>query len=86
MTSHFTNINNVKLHYYEEEEGEAILMLHGFPTSGYLWRNVIPELSKDYRVIALDLPRFGQSDKSHNLQEDEPEKIGQLILDFMKES
>lgn len=67
MTSQFINVNDVKLHYYEEGEGAAILMLHGFPTSGYLWRNVMPELSKDYRVIALDLPGFGQSDKSHNL-------------------
>lgn len=67
MTSQFTNVNKVKLHYLEEGKGEAILMLHGFPTSGYLWRNVMPELSKDYRVIAMDLPGFGQSGKSHDL-------------------
>lgn len=65
MTSQFIKVHNVKLHYYEEGEGKVILMLHGFPTSGYLWRNVIPELSKKFRVIAMDLPGFGQSDKSH---------------------
>ena len=64
MKSQFIKINNLQLHYLTEGEGEAVLMLHGFPTSSYLWRNVIPEISKTHQTIALDLPGFGESNKS----------------------
>jgi len=41
----------------------VVLLLHGFPTSSYLYRNIIPKISKTHRAIALDLPGFGKSDK-----------------------
>ena len=62
-TSHFTTVNNLRLHYLEAGEGDPILLLHGFPTSSHLWRNVMPELAKTHRVIAIDLPGYGLSDK-----------------------
>jgi pimeloyl-ACP methyl ester carboxylesterase len=37
----------------------VVLLLHGFPTSSFMFRELIPRLSKDYRVIAPDLPGFG---------------------------
>ena len=40
----------------------AILLLHGFPTSSHMFRNLIPSLAESYRVIAPDLPGFGFSD------------------------
>jgi pimeloyl-ACP methyl ester carboxylesterase len=40
----------------------AILLLHGFPTSSHMFRNLIPRLAERYRVIAPDLPGFGFSD------------------------
>jgi len=40
----------------------AILLLHGFPTSSHMFRNLIPALAEQYRVIAPDLPGFGFSD------------------------
>src|SRR6202142_4388370 len=39
-----------------------LLLLHGFPTSGHMFRDLIPLLADRYRVIAPDLPGFGQSD------------------------
>jgi len=42
--------------------GPALLLLHGFPTSSHMFRNLIPKLLDRYRVIAPDLPGFGQSD------------------------
>jgi pimeloyl-ACP methyl ester carboxylesterase len=39
-----------------------VLLLHGFPTSSHMFRNLIPELSEQYHVIAPDLPGFGFSD------------------------
>jgi len=53
----------VHLHYTDTGSGEPLLLLHGLGASSYAWRFVIPKLSKKYRVIALDLKGFGQSDK-----------------------
>jgi haloalkane dehalogenase len=49
--------------YVEEGEGDPILLLHGNPTSSYLWRNVIPELAGLGRVIVPDLIGQGDSEK-----------------------
>ena len=53
----------MRLHYLEQGTGEPALMLHGWPTSSYLWRGVAPIVARGNRVIALDLPGFGRSDK-----------------------
>lgn len=37
----------------------VVLLLHGFPTSSHMYRNLIPLLAEDFRVIAPDLPGFG---------------------------
>src|SRR5262245_58045103 len=42
--------------------GTPLLLLHGFPTSSHMFRNLIPKLADRYRVVAPDLPGFGQSD------------------------
>jgi pimeloyl-ACP methyl ester carboxylesterase len=39
-----------------------LLLLHGFPSAGHMFRDLIPELSDDFHVVAPDLPGFGQSD------------------------
>jgi pimeloyl-ACP methyl ester carboxylesterase len=62
-SSHYTTVNTRRLHYLEAGEGDPILLLHGFPTSSHLYRNVIPTLAKTHRAIALDLPGYGLSDK-----------------------
>jgi len=51
------------MHYIEEGNGNPVLYLHGNPTSSYLWRNILPIVSKDSRSIALDLIGFGKSAK-----------------------
>ncbi len=51
------------MHYVDVGQGDPILLLHGNPTSSYLWRNVIPQLSKLGRVIAPDLIGMGRSGK-----------------------
>ena len=59
----YTSVDGVRLHYRESGQGAPVLLLHGWPTSSLLWRNVAPELSHGCRVLALDLPGFGLSDK-----------------------
>lgn len=61
--SHFVDVLGSKMHYIEQGEGNPIVLLHGIPTSSYLWRNIIPHLSTLGRCIAPDLIGMGQSDK-----------------------
>jgi haloalkane dehalogenase len=49
--------------YVEAGEGDPIVLLHGNPTSSYLWRNIIPHLTDLGRCIAPDLIGMGDSDK-----------------------
>jgi haloalkane dehalogenase len=52
--------------YIEVGEGDPIVLLHGNPTSSYLWRNVVPHLQSRGRCIAPDLIGMGDSDKLSN--------------------
>lgn len=63
ISSHFVDVAAWRLHYLEAGEGDPVLLLHGWPTSSFLWRRVIPPIAENHRVIAPDLPGFGQSDK-----------------------
>lgn len=63
VPSHFIDVNGAKMHYLEAGSGDPILLLHGIPTSSYVWRNVIPYLAPLGRCIAPDLIGFGKSDK-----------------------
>lgn len=54
-------VNGAELAYYEKGSGDAVVFLHGIPTWSYMWRNVMPYLEDDARVIALDLAGYGAS-------------------------
>ncbi len=56
-------VDGFSIHYISAGKGEPILLLHGWPTSSYLWRNIIEPLARTRLVIAPDLPGFGSSDK-----------------------
>lgn len=57
-------VDGVKVFYREAGRADApvVLLLHGFPTSSHMFRNLIPLLASRYRVIAPDYPGYGQSD------------------------
>ena len=61
--SRYVEVLGSNMHYVEEGVGDPILFLHGNPTSSYLWRNVMPYLVPQGRVIALDLIGMGKSEK-----------------------
>jgi pimeloyl-ACP methyl ester carboxylesterase len=54
---------DLELAYRELGSGPPVLLLHGWPTSSFLWRDVMPAIARGNRVLALDLPGFGGSDK-----------------------
>lgn len=57
-------VDGTKIFYREAgaTNASAILLLHGFPTSSHMFRNLIPALADTYHVVAPDLPGFGFSD------------------------
>jgi pimeloyl-ACP methyl ester carboxylesterase len=57
-------IDGVNVFYREAGPSDApiVLLLHGFPTSSHMFRNLIPILAQKYRVVAPDYPGFGESD------------------------
>lgn len=68
----FVSVNGKKIAYVEEGSGDPIVLLHGNPTSSFLWRNVIPELVESGRVIVPDL--IGQGDSEKLPASDGPER------------
>jgi len=59
-----TSVDGLKVFYREAGDplAPAILLLHGFPTSSHMYRDLMPALADRYRVVAPDLPGFGFSD------------------------
>ena len=70
----FFDGNGFKMHYVDvgPRQANPIILLHGEPTWGYLYRKFIPELSKSYRVVVPDMMGFGKSetpqDKEYTLK------------------
>jgi pimeloyl-ACP methyl ester carboxylesterase len=65
VTHHRTvKVDGLNIFYREAGTADApvVLLLHGFPTSSHMFRNLIPALADSYRVIAPDYPGYGQSD------------------------
>jgi pimeloyl-ACP methyl ester carboxylesterase len=64
VTFHTLRVQDVNIFYREagDPQAPAVLLLHGFPTSSHMFRNLIPLLAGDYHVIAPDLPGYGLSD------------------------
>ena len=62
----FHNVDVDGFNIFSREAGpkdaRVLLLLHGFPSAGHMFRDLIPRLSDIYRVVAPDLPGFGQSD------------------------
>lgn len=62
VTHHFVEANGLKFHVAEAGSGEPLLMLHGWPQHGYMWRYQIQKLAQKYRVLCPDLRGFGWSE------------------------
>jgi pimeloyl-ACP methyl ester carboxylesterase len=60
----YATVDGTRIFYREAglKTAPAILLLHGFPTSSHMFRNLIPMLGDRYHVVAPDLPGFGFSD------------------------
>jgi haloalkane dehalogenase len=63
LSKSFVSVEGRRMAFHEAGTGETILLLHGNPTSSYLWRNIVPHLSGQGRCIVPDLIGHGDSDK-----------------------
>ncbi|GGK94148.1 epoxide hydrolase [Sphaerisporangium melleum] len=54
-------VDGANLHYVRGGSGPALVLLHGWPETWWMWRDIMPELAKDHTVIAFDLPGLGAS-------------------------
>jgi len=66
----FLEVDGLKIFYREAgaDTSPALLLLHGFPTSSHMFRNLIPTLADEYHVVAPDLPGFGFSETPDRAQ------------------
>lgn len=62
------------------EDAEAILFLHGFPESHRTWRKILPDLARDFRVVAPDQRGFGGSDRPEGVEAYKTDRIVEDLL------
>jgi pimeloyl-ACP methyl ester carboxylesterase len=64
LTYRKVDVDGIGVFYREAgpKDAPTILLLHGFPTAGHMFRDLIPQLSDRFRLVAPDLPGFGESD------------------------
>ncbi len=64
VSTHFTRLDDIRVHYTDYGKGEtALVFVHGWNCDESVWKNQAPVLAQDMRVITIDLPGHGQSDK-----------------------
>ena len=83
-----TLVNGFKIFYREagDPQKPVVLLLHGFPTSSHMFRDLIPLLAGDYHLIAPDLPGFGFSDAPDNKSFAYTfEHVAQVMGDFVEQ-
>ena len=63
VTHHFADLDAVRLHYVTAGAGDPVVLLHGWPQTWFMWRDVIPPLAQHYALIAPDMRGLGDSSR-----------------------
>ncbi|HXT17419.1 MAG TPA: alpha/beta hydrolase [Gemmatimonadaceae bacterium] len=69
MRGEFLDLSGARLYYYAagtRGAGVPVVFIHGFPTSGHLWSEVVPLMPHGHRLVVLDLLGYGRSDRPLN--------------------
>lgn len=59
----YADLGTVRLHYVTVGKGPAVALLHGWPQTWYMWREIMPGLAAHYRLVAPDLRGLGDSSR-----------------------
>jgi pimeloyl-ACP methyl ester carboxylesterase len=81
MESKKTEVGSTAVSYFDKGEGKTIVLIHGFAGSKLYWEKVLPDLSLNNRVIAIDLP--GHGDSEMELENYSIEDMAGLIKEFL---
>jgi pimeloyl-ACP methyl ester carboxylesterase len=70
VSHHYVQVQGVNIFYREagDPSKPTVLLMHGFPTSSFMYRELIPKLADRYHVVAPDMPGFGFSDSPDRSQ------------------
>lgn len=80
LAPRFANVSAGRVRYVRAGSGSAVVLVHGFGSSLYTWKDVIPALAARHDVIAFDLPGFGGSERPAGLSfEDLPRAVLELM-------
>ena len=85
-TSHFIEVEGLKLHYNEIGEGDVVLCLHGGGPGATAWSNFkqnIPAVAANHRMLMLDMPAYGKSEFSDGSQEDFFDFMGRILEAYL---
>jgi pimeloyl-ACP methyl ester carboxylesterase len=81
----FIEVGGRRIHFVDEAAGPkkpTIVFIHGFASSWVVWSQLMSALKEEYRVVALDLPGFGYSDKKPG--DYSPQALADLVARFME--
>jgi pimeloyl-ACP methyl ester carboxylesterase len=67
LEAQFVTVSDQRLRYVRTGSGPAVVLIHGFASSLYTWKDILPRLAPGHEVFALDLPGFGGSDQPPGL-------------------
>lgn len=76
-------LEQARVRFVDEGQGPTVVLLHGFAASLDTWRGVMPALTPNHRVIALDLKGFGWSSRPEG--DYSPQMQAKLVLDLLKQ-
>ena len=62
----YIDVNGIKIRYWDKGKGHPLVLVHGLGAATEYWEFVVADLAKNFRVIVLDMPGFGKSDKPDN--------------------
>lgn len=77
-----TSIDEHEIYYVKQGQGPVVVLLHGIGASSFTWRYQIASLSKEFTVVAPDLPGFGRSSKNLSFHYS-LDNMSQVILRFL---
>lgn len=76
-------INHINLHYVSQGSGPLVILLHGFPQYWYTWRHQISFLSQYFKVVALDLRGYGDSEKPPKIEDYRLEELATDVKELI---
>ncbi|MFJ1211747.1 alpha/beta fold hydrolase [Burkholderia pyrrocinia] len=84
ITHHTVTANGIRQHYIDAGNGPAVVLLHGFPETSFAWRFQMFDMKSVWESMATNLRAEPIAQCGHLPQEEQPERVNALLLDFLK--